>query len=600
MDHLITGRVSRRRPTAGLLIAAGAALALAMPPVAMAASDDNASLKAQLNALTQQLKALAAQNAAQSAQVQTLSSQVQQLQAAQSAVPPAPPLTITPKGKKPAYEDSNVAVTQQPGNVPGRSGYAPYAANGAPGYPYPAAPTSPGFGTVGTNPVGAGNSAVKLSLSGQVNRMEVYGNDGKSSEIRSLDNNVSSSRFRFQGESFINDKTSAGAIFEMELRPNSSTNATLTQDGSTSVSSFTAGTAGVGSTTGSAVNNTTGVPTVRWADAYIQNEDWGGIHLGFGGTAGYLTAEQDLSGTTNAGYVNVSDTDGGFSFRQNGNALIPSAAFPKGGAAGSGTPAASQVVNCNLTVNGKAAKTCVETGANSFGPEVGSVFFYMDGKVRDDRIRYDSPVWNGFQFATSFIDGGASDIALRYGADWWGTTVVASVAETFATSLGHSACAAYCYSSGTPSAAATVSGQANGLALQYGPSAAGSNQFDGSASILHPSGLNFTIAGGVQDPIYKDPFGQSVTPTLLYAKLGWTTPTPWFDIGKTAFSVSYAENDDTQFKNDAAKDYTVGIAQNIDSGAAQIYAGYHHQTLDRDFASYKPIDLVLVGGIARF
>ena len=63
MDLLGTGRVSRRRSRMGLLMVAGAALALAMPPVAMAASDDTAALKAQLNALTQQLKALAAQKA---------------------------------------------------------------------------------------------------------------------------------------------------------------------------------------------------------------------------------------------------------------------------------------------------------------------------------------------------------------------------------------------------------------------------------------------------------------------------------------------------------------------------------------------------------
>ena len=587
MDLLHRKRVSRRRSRAGLLMAAGAALALAMPPVALAASDDTTQLKAQLNALTQQLKALAAQNAAQSDQVKALSTQVQQLQAAQSA---APALTITPKGKKPAYEDSNVAVTQQPGNVPGRSGYAPESANGAPGYPYPAAPTSPGFGTVPTNPVGAGNSAVRLSLSGQVDRMEVYGNDGKASEFRNLDNNVSSSRFRFQGESFINPKTSAGAIFEMELRPNSSTNTTLTADQSSSVSSFTAGTAGVGSTTGAAVNNTTGVPTVRWADAYVQNEDWGALHIGFGGTAGYLTTELDLSGTFYGGYVNVSDTDGGFSFRQNGTALLPTKAFP----AGTATAA------CDVTVAGVKQTKCVTSPNNAFGPEVGSVFFFMDGKVRDDRLRYDSPVWNGFQLSTSAIDGGAYDIALRYGADWWGTTVVAAAAETFATSLNHGACAAYCYSSGIPTTANAAVGQATGPALQYGPSAAGSNQFDGSISILHPTGLSLTVAGGVQDPIYKDPLGQEVTPTLLYAKLGWQTPTPWFDIGKTAFAFSYAENDDTQFKDDAAKEYAFQIAQNIDAGAAQIYAGYHHQTLERDFASYRPIDLVLVGGIVRF
>ena len=590
MDLLHMARASRRRPKAGLLIAAGAALALAMPPVALAASDDTAQLKAQLNALTQQLKALAAQNAAQSAQVQTLSTQVQQLQAAQSATPPAPPLTITPKGKKPAYEDSNVAVTQQPGNVPGRSGYAPESANGAPGYPYPAAPTAPGFGTVPTNPVGAGNSAVRLSLSGQVDRMEVYGNDGKASEFRSLDNNVSSSRFRFQGESWINNKTSAGATFEMELRPNSSTNTTLTADQSNSVGNFTGGVAGVGSTTGAAANNTTGTPTVRWADAFIQNEDWGAIHLGFGGTSGYLTTELDVSGTFYGGYVNVSDTDGGFSFRQNGSALLPTKAFPAGTA----------TVPCSITVAGVKQTKCVSTPANSFGPEVGSVFFFFDGKVRDDRIRYDSPVWNGFQLSTSAIDGGAYDIALRYGADWWGTTVTAALAETFATSLNHGACAAYCYSSGIPTATNSAVGQPTGTALQYGPSAAGSNQFDGAISILHPTGLSLTVAGGVQDPIYKDPLGQEVTPSLIYAKLGWQTPTPWFDFGKTAFAFSYAENDEMQFKNDTGTEYAFQIAQNIDAGAAQIYAGYHHQTLERDFASYKPIDLVLVGGIVRF
>jgi hypothetical protein len=224
----------------------------------------------------------------------------------------------------------------------------------------------------------------------------------------------------------------------------------------------------------------------------------------------------------------------------------------------------------------------------------------MDGKVRDDRVRYDSPVWNGFQFSSSFIDGGATDIALRYGADWFGTTVVASAAETFATSLGHSACAAYCYASGTPTATPVTTGQANGLALQYGPSAAGSNQFDGSASILHPSGLNFTIAGGIQNTIYNDPLGEHVTPTLLYLKGGWQTPQPWFDIGKTAFAVSYAENDELQYKGDSAKDYAAQVDQQIDAGAMTLFAGYHHQTLDRDFASYRPIDLVLVGGIARF
>jgi hypothetical protein len=557
---------------------------LALTP-AVARADDTAVLKAQMNALLQKLNALAEQNETQAAQVKALSEQVKQLQ---SNANQPPVLTVLPPGKKPEITDTNVAVTQQPGNVPGRSGYPPESSNGAPGYPYPAAPTTPYFGAVATNPVGSGNSRVRLSLSGQIDRTEVYGNDGKAAEFRNLDNNISSSRFRFQGDSQINPSTSVGGIFEMELRPNSSSNTTLTSDSSNSVTNFTGGVAAPGAAAAPA-NNTTGVPTVRWADAYVTNADWGALHIGFGGTAGYLTTENDISGTFYAGYVNTSDTDGGFSFRQRGIALIPSKAF-----------AGAASVACDVKVNGASAKTCVDSPDAAFGPEVGSVFNFMDGKVRDDRVRYDSPLWNGFQFSTSAIDGGAFDIALRYGADIFGTTVIAGVAETFATSLNHATCASYCYSSGNPTVANSAVGQPSGTALQTQPGAAGSNQFDGSISILHPSGLSLTVAGGMQQVVYKDPLGEAISPNLFYAKGGWQTPDPWFDIGKTAFAVSYTENDELQFANDAARDYAFLINQNIDPGAAQVFFALHRQTLDRAFASYRPIDLALVGGLVRF
>ena len=198
------------------------------------------------------------------------------------------------------------------------------------------------------------------------------------------------------------------------------TNATLTQDGSSSVSSFTAGTAGVGSTTGSAVNNTTGVPTVRWADAYIQNEDWGGIHIGFGGTAGYLTTQQDLSGTANAGYVNISDTDGGFSFRQNGAALIPTGAFPKAGTAGAGA--------LNVVLQEALTPAVKDLPERRFGGRV----FRVGDKVTQIRNNYDkgaNGVFNGTLGVVTAIDvvraereilqhvSSASDSAVRQDRD---------------------------------------------------------------------------------------------------------------------------------------------------------------------------------------
>ena len=38
----------------------------------------------------------------------------------------------------------------------------------------------------------------------------------------------------------------------------------------------------------------------------------------------------------------------------------------------------------------------------------------MDGLGRDDRIRYDSPVFQGFQGSGSYLTGGDYDIAVRF------------------------------------------------------------------------------------------------------------------------------------------------------------------------------------------
>ena len=131
------------------------------------------------------------------------------------------PLTVGPYGRVPAPTDRNVAVTQQPGNLPGRSAVQPYtAANvGTPGdiAPIPAAPMA------------AGADRVRLTLSGQVDRMLLYGNDGRNSAVRNVDNNNSSTRLRVVGEGQVNDTASGGVNLETELRPNSSASTTLTQ-----------------------------------------------------------------------------------------------------------------------------------------------------------------------------------------------------------------------------------------------------------------------------------------------------------------------------------------------------------------------------------
>jgi hypothetical protein len=266
-------------------------------------------------------------------------------------------LTITPPGRVPSRTDRNVVVTQQPGNLPGWTSVQPYTGAGmaSPGStpPVPAAP------------VASGGDKVRLSISGQVDRMLLFGSDGKTSNVRNVDNNNSSTRLRIVGEATITDTASGGVNIETELRPNPSSATPLTQNlpQPASVATF----------------------TVRQAEAYMQDTRYGGVRLGFGSSASYLTTQVDLSGTALVSFAQVSDFDGGFAFRQRGPARVPAA----GG-------------------------TFVASPDGAYGPAVGAVFNYFDGLSRDDRIRYDTPSWHGFGLATSFVDGGAFDIALRY------------------------------------------------------------------------------------------------------------------------------------------------------------------------------------------
>src|ERR1700730_5371773 len=150
-------------------------------------------------------------------------------------------------------------------------------------------------------------------------------------------------------------------------------------------------------------------PTIRQAELFVAGLDWGDARLGFGSTASYLTNEFDLSGTFVGHYVGIAEQDGGFAFRQKGAAMVP------------GGPGGKLVLSPD----------------GAFGPAVGSVFNNFGGLGRDDRIRYDTPVWEGLQFATSYVDGGSFDAALRAGRSIGEFRIIAAVAGADATHRHH-------------------------------------------------------------------------------------------------------------------------------------------------------------------
>ena len=105
-----------------------------------------------------------------------------------------------------------------------------------------------------------------------------------------------------------------------------------------------------------------------------------------------------------------------------------------------------------------------DTNARS-ATNIGGVFSNFDGLSRRNRIRYDSPEFWGFTLAASALSDGG-DVALKYAAKWgedWKFAAAVAYADPQAISD-------------------TVD-----------------DQYNGSASILHSSGINFTVAGGYRD-----------------------------------------------------------------------------------------------------
>lgn len=149
--------------------------------------------------------------------------------------------------------------------------------------------------------VTSGNSKIKLTLSGQINRaMNVVG-DGGGTTIYHVDNNVSNSRIRLVGTASVNDDLTLGTRLEMSF----------TADESSRVSQ-------VNQAPGTYMN-------ARWADISLTSKTYGKLSLGKGNTASYTTAAADLSKTDIVHYSSVADIAGGLLFRRKDGRLTGTA-----------------------------------------------------------------------------------------------------------------------------------------------------------------------------------------------------------------------------------------------------------------------------------
>jgi len=214
---------------------------------------------------------------------------------------------------------------------------------------------------------------VKLVVSGHVNRLIQWRDNGTKSGVLHVTSQMSRSRVRWIGTGKLTDDISVRTYIELGNQSAVSTSQDL--DANTDQ----------GNNGGNALDE-------RHIDLQVISKTLGKLYIGQGSAASESTSERDLSGT------------GLLSLNGLANILANSEEFQLS------TPAAGGGVN------------------NGVGVSIGAVFTNFDGLGRRDRIRYDTPKFAGFQISTSQGNGDAWDVALRYGGSLGGVKVTGAIA----------------------------------------------------------------------------------------------------------------------------------------------------------------------------
>ena len=214
-----------------------------------------------------------------------------------------------------------------------------------------------------------GNRKVSVKVSGQINYVMLYWDDGGENDVYIGDNTESSTRFRFTGAAKFRPGWSAGFLLEIETESGRSINFDQKEDDRPN-------------------NNADGSLELRKAAWYIKADRFGEVWMGR-----YSPATDDIKLLNIAGTPNVDaslETGGGFFLRAPGGT---------GGCQGSGC-----LYNIRL-------------GALAPGGDT------RRGQV----IRYNTPSLMGMVFSASWGEDDFFDVAVRYKKQWNSIRVVGGV-----------------------------------------------------------------------------------------------------------------------------------------------------------------------------
>ena len=250
----------------------------------------------------------------------------------------------------------------------------------------------------------------------------------------------------------------------------------------------------------------------RHVDLFFEG-GWGKVSLGQGDGAANGGVEVDLSGTAVAQFAAAADIGGAFAFRNSA------------------------------------------TGA--LGPTIAATTSQQDFESRYDRIRYDTPSFNGFTGALSSgtkANTAVQELALRYSGDLGGMGKLAGA-------IGYSK---------------------EGAA----PGGIDDKTTGGSVSWLSRSGISATFATSSRD-VAVNREGK-----YNYFKLG-------YQVGRHAVSADYGRAKDEAAIGDSAK--VMGLAYVYTPVRwAEIYAAVKRHALDRPGTGFHDIDILMAGTRLKF
>jgi predicted porin len=239
-----------------------------------------------------------------------------------------------------------------------------------------------------------GNRRVSLTVSGHVSRELMYWDDHVQSDLYSVDNGLSTSRFRFTGTATINPEWSVGFMLEMDLRIGArSSQVNQVDDDGFSGSSGILGGSAFGDGIGGAGDSVLGIRQANW---WIESKQLGRL------TVGRMNAATQSSGTidlSNAGVIIASEPgefQGGF-FMRNGLGRL------------------SATATWNTMCGGPPAAGPYENDCAEYATQ------------RRDAVRYDAPVFHGFGLGGTYGEDHFWDAAGTYAGEWHGFRVAAGL-----------------------------------------------------------------------------------------------------------------------------------------------------------------------------